>query len=64
MLADSGLTWPNVLRTWSGVKAPEGWQQPEITPDRIFIAPPPSDTHQLTAETVRRALAIAVDDTR
>jgi Uma2 family endonuclease len=61
MLADSGLTWADVLRTWSELEVPEGWR-PEITPRGIVMTPPPSGAHNLTAETIHGALKVAVED--
>jgi Uma2 family endonuclease len=61
VLTNSALTWADVLRTWGEIKAPVGWR-PEITPDRVFISPPPSSAHILIAETVDRAFVSALDD--
>jgi Uma2 family endonuclease len=61
LLADSGLTWADVLRTWNELEVPEGWR-PEITPGGIIMTPPPSGAHNLIADTLHRALVRAVDD--
>src|SRR5437868_2575112 len=49
LLADSGLTWADVLRTWNELTVPEGWR-PEITPGGIVMTPPPSGAHNLIAD--------------
>ena len=59
VLADSGLTWAEVVRIWNELAAPEGWR-PEITPEGIFIAPPPSGAHHRIAARIDRALATAI----
>jgi Uma2 family endonuclease len=61
LLADSGLTWADVLRTWNELEVPDGWR-PEITPEGIIMTPPPSGAHNLIADTLHRALVRAVDD--
>ena len=61
MLADSGLTWADVLRTWNELEVPEGWR-PEITPGGILTTPPPSGFHSLIADTLHRALVRNLDD--
>jgi Uma2 family endonuclease len=60
LLADSGLTWADVLRIWKELDVPEGWR-PEITPEGIIMTPPPSGAHNLTAEEVHHALGAAID---
>jgi Uma2 family endonuclease len=60
MLADSGLTWADVLRTWSELEVPEGWR-PEITPGGITMTPPPSGEHNLIVESSHHILRAALD---
>ncbi len=59
-LADAGLPWAYVLRTWKALDVPEGWR-PEITPEGIVMSPPPSNSHNLIADTVDDALRSAID---
>jgi Uma2 family endonuclease len=61
LLADSGLTWADVLKTWNELEVPEGWR-PEITPEGIIMTPPPGGSHNLIADSLHRALVFAVDD--
>jgi Uma2 family endonuclease len=61
LLADSGLTWADVLRTWNELTVPEGWR-PEITPGGIVMTPPPSGAHNLIADNVHRAVVSVADE--
>jgi Uma2 family endonuclease len=60
-LADSGLTWADVLRTWNELDVPEGWR-PEITPEGILMTPPPSGLHNRIDAVINRALVAALDE--
>jgi Uma2 family endonuclease len=61
LIADSGMTWADVLRTWNELEVPEGWR-PEITPEGIVMTPPPSGAHHLIAAVVNRALVLVLED--
>lgn len=61
LLADSGLTWADVLRTWNELNVSPGWR-PEINPGGIVVAPPPNMTHNRIDAIITRALAVAIDE--
>jgi Uma2 family endonuclease len=61
LLADSGLTWADVLQTWNELDVPEGWR-PEITPQGIVMTPPPSGEHNVVDAILTRILIGAVDE--
>jgi Uma2 family endonuclease len=63
MVADSGFSWAYVLQTWNELNVPEGWR-PEITPEGIFMSPPPIGSHNLIADELHHAVGTAIDRSR
>jgi len=62
-VSDSDFSWAYVLQTWNELNVPEGWR-PEITPEGIFMSPPPVGSHNLIADELHHAVGAVIDRSR